>query len=144
MRRRSEAEMQAFKDVGEVVKILLAKALFNRKGGSGRHKCRVVACGNYAEGAKTKSRDRKLQYYAGGADSLSLRCHLRAAGHRAKTKLWRTSGADIRTAFLLAPLRQQTAEQSHLFAATICSQTGWICGRRGIVGDNRCTVRIAG
>ena len=124
MRRRSEAEMQAFKDAGEVVEILPAKALFNRKGGSGRHKCRVVACGNYAEGAKSKSRDRKLQCYAGGADSLSLRCHLRAAGHRAKTKQWRTSGADIRTAFLLAPLRQQS-KRIFLRPPSVLKQAGF-------------------
>ena len=124
MRRRSEAEMQAFKDAGEVVEILPAKALFNRKGGSGRHKCRVVACGNYAEGAKTKSRDRKLQCYAGGADSLSLRCHLRAAGHRAVTNQWRTSGADIRTAFLLAPLRQQS-KRIFLRPPSVLKQAGF-------------------
>ena len=107
MRRRGEDDLQAWRDAGEQVEILPAKALFHKKGGSGRHKCRVVACGNFSESAKKKSRDQKLQCYAGGADSLSLRCHLRAAGHRACSHGWRTSGADIRTAFLLAPLRRQ-------------------------------------
>ena len=106
MRRCSESELQAWKEAGEQVEILPAKAIFQKKGGSGRHKCRVVACGNFSESAKHKNRDQKLQCYAGGADSLSLRCHLRAAGHRAQSHGWRTSGADIRTAFLLAPLRQ--------------------------------------
>ncbi|CAE7635935.1 RE1 [Symbiodinium sp. CCMP2592] len=125
MRRRSESELQAFKDAGEILEIIPSKALFQKKGGSGRHKCRVVACGNYAEGSKTKSRDRKLQCYAGGADSLSLRCHLRAAGHRAHTEAWRTSGADIRTAFLLAPLRQQN-KRIILRPPTVLKQAGCV------------------
>ncbi|OLP87837.1 putative transposon protein [Symbiodinium microadriaticum] len=106
MKRRDEEYVRVLKESGVEVEILPAKALFHRKGGSGRHKCRVVACGNFSESAREKGRDKKVQCYAGGADSLSLRCHLRAAGYRAVRKGWRTSGSDVRTAFLLAPLRQ--------------------------------------
>ena len=106
MRRRDQEYLQTLRDSGVEIEILPCKALFHRKGGSGRHKCRVVACGNFSESAKEKGRDKKVQCYAGGADSLSLRCHLRAAGYRAAQGKWRTSGSDVRTAFLLAPLKQ--------------------------------------
>ncbi|CAE6962985.1 RE1 [Symbiodinium sp. CCMP2592] len=106
MKRRDEEYLRTLRESGVEIEILPRKALFHRKGGSGRHKCRVVACGNFSASAREKGRDKKVQCYAGGADSLSLRCHLRAAGYRAAKGRWRTSGSDVRTAFLLAPLRQ--------------------------------------
>ena len=124
MRRRSEADIQAYRDAGDEIEIIPAKALFHKKGGSGRNKCRVVACGNYSESAKEKSRDKKIQCYAGGADSLSLRCHLRAAGHRAVTHGWRTSGSDVRTAFLLAPLKQPG--KTNYLETAIHIEASWI------------------
>ncbi|OLQ05239.1 Copia protein [Symbiodinium microadriaticum] len=51
-------------------------------------------------------------------------CHLRAAGHRAVTNQWRTSGADIRTAFLLAPLRQQS-KRIFLRPPSVLKQAGF-------------------
>ena len=124
MRKRTEEELQALRDAGTQIEILPGKALFHLKGGTGRHKCRVVACGNFSENAKTKGRERKLQCYAGGADSLSLRCHLRIAGHRALTHQWRTSIADIRTAFLLAPLREKT-KRTFLRPPAVLKQAGF-------------------
>ena len=124
MKRSSNEEIQALRDSGAQIEILPAKALFHLKGGTGRHKCRVVACGNFSENAKAKGRERKLQCYAGGADSLSLRCHLRVAGHRTVTHGWRTSLADIRTAFLLAPLREKT-KRTFLRPPTVLRQAGF-------------------
>ncbi|CAE7737611.1 RE1 [Symbiodinium microadriaticum] len=124
MKRSSNEEIQALRDSGAQIEILPAKALFHLKGGTGRHKCRVVACGNFSENAKAKGRERKLQCYAGGADSLSLRCHLRVAGHRAVTHGWRTSLADIRTAFLLAPLREKT-KRTFLRPPSVLRQAGF-------------------
>ena len=125
MRKRTADELQALRDAGAHIEVLPAKALFHRKGGTGRHKCRVVACGNFSENAKAKGRERKLQCYAGGADSLSLRCHLRLAGHRAISHKWRTSIADIRTAFLLAPLREKT-KRTFLKPPAVLKQAGFV------------------
>ncbi|CAE7312608.1 TY5A, partial [Symbiodinium sp. KB8] len=124
MRKRTADELQALRDAGAHIEVLPAKALFHRKGGTGRHKCRVVACGNFSENAKASGRERKLQCYAGGADSLSLRCHLRLAGHRAISHKWRTSIADIRTAFLLAPLREKT-KRTFLKPPAVLKQAGF-------------------
>ena len=124
MQNRTDDDLQALRDAGVQIEIIPGKALFHLKGGTGRHKCRVVACGNYSENAKVKGRERTLQCYAGGADSLSLRCHLRLAGQRAVTHDWRrTSIADIRTAFLLAPLRE--TKRTFLRPPAVLKQAGF-------------------
>lgn len=50
-----------------------AKAIFSRKAGSGRHKCRGVACGNYVGKTTTEST------YASGAGSCQVRFLLKTA-----------------------------------------------------------------
>ena len=106
LRKISSEDVTAFKEASDVIEYLPAKALFQIKAGAGRKKVRVVACGNFAEDAGSKSKEKRFQNYAGGADTLSLRCHMKFAGARATTHGWVTSGGDIRTAFLLAPLVQ--------------------------------------
>ena len=72
---------------------LPAKLVITRKAG-GKRKTRIVVCGNYAE----KSFEEEL--YAGGSDSISMRTALRMAVQEG----WSGVTADVRTAFLNAPL----------------------------------------
>ena len=106
LRKIDDQDVAKYKEAGDTIEYLPAKALFHLKAGAGREKCRVVACGNFAEDAGNKSKEKRFQNYAGGADTLSLRCHMKLAGSRASTHRWLTSGGDIRTAFLLAPLQK--------------------------------------
>ena len=69
------------------------KAIFSRKAGSGRHKCRACACGNYMSQRATEDT------YAGGTGSTEVRTILRRAGLVG----WSAVTLDIKTAFLRAP-----------------------------------------
>ena len=73
------------------------KGVYSRKSPFGRHKVRVVACGNMMEDRSTES------LYASGLDCVQLRTLLRMGSLRG----WRAASLDIRTAFLLAPTSQE-------------------------------------
>ena len=64
---------------------------------TGKKKCRIVACGNFAP------QEDKGDYFAAGADSTSLRMALSMASR----KQWIAINADVKTAFLNAPMRRQ-------------------------------------
>ena len=105
LQRTSKEEVDGWISQGKVVEYLPSKALFHRKGGTGRHKTRIVACGNFAR-AGSNSEDYGATY-AGGIDSTTLRIQLSHCGHKKfEDKSWTTGALDIRTAFLLAPLEQ--------------------------------------
>ena len=105
LQRTSKEEVDSWISQGKVVEYLPSKALFNRKGGTGRHKTRIVACGNFAR-AGIGSEDHGATY-AGGIDSTTLRIQLSHCSHKkSKDRSWTTGALDIRTAFLLAPLEQ--------------------------------------
>ncbi|CAE7301798.1 RE1 [Symbiodinium sp. KB8] len=121
LKRTTRGEVQRWQAEGKVIEYIPGKVLFSRKAGSGRHKTRVLACGNYCSNAKSKDRDRRQTLYAGGIDTLSLRCQLRHCGLHARgdptpkgrgegerplLQRWTAGVADIRTAFLTAPLEQ--------------------------------------
>ena len=72
---------------------LPAKLVITRKAG-GKRKIRIVVCGNYAE------KNPEDEFYAGGSDSISLRAALKKATQEG----WLGVTADVRTAFLNAPL----------------------------------------
>ena len=72
---------------------LPAKLVITRKAG-GKRKIRIVVCGNYAE------KNPEDELYAGGSDSISLRAALKKASQEG----WLGVTADLRTAFLNAPL----------------------------------------
>ena len=63
---------------------------------SGKRKCRIVACGNYAK------EEEGQDLFASGADSTSLRMVLCEASQRG----WHGANLDIRTAFLNAPMKR--------------------------------------
>eukprot|EP00435_Cladocopium_sp_Y103_P054363 s510_g17.t1 len=70
-----------------------AKAIFQRKAGSGRRKCRACACGNFM--AQRPASDT----YAGGTGAAEVRTLLRTCGLRG----WSAVTLDVKTAFLRAP-----------------------------------------
>ena len=108
LKRRTTEEVQKWQEEGRVVEYIPGKVLFSKKAGSGRLKTRVLACGNYCPEAKSKDKSRRQTLYAGGIDTLSLRCQLRHCGLRAchEVEPWTAGVVDIRTAFLTAPLDQ--------------------------------------
>ena len=105
LQRTSQEQVNLWIEQGKVVEYLPSKALFHRKGGTGRQKTRIVACGNF-----DKSGSGSGEYgstYAGGIDSTTLRIQLAHCGHqKLRDHSWTTGALDIRTAFLLAPLEQ--------------------------------------
>ena len=87
-RLRREAESK-----GVLFEKIPAKAVFSRKAGSGKRKCRACACGNYMA-----QRD-QLDTYAGGTGATEVRTALRKAGLEG----WSAVALDVKTAFLRAP-----------------------------------------
>ena len=79
---------------GRTFDLLPAKAIFSRKAGSGRRKCRGVACGNYMKLRSDEST------FASGAGGPGARLLLKIAA----TKGWSASTVDVKTAFLNAPV----------------------------------------
>ena len=66
------------------------KAVFSRKAGSGKRKCRACACGIYMA-----QRD-QMEAYAGGTGATEVRTTLRKAGLEG----WSAVALDVKTAFL--------------------------------------------
>ena len=103
--RTSKEQVDQWKSQGKVIEYLPSKALFHKKGGAGRLKTRIVACGNFAKAGGGDGDHGST--YAGGIDSTNLRIQLAHCGHmKALDGGWTAGALDIRTAFLLAPLEQ--------------------------------------
>ena len=69
------------------------KAIFSRKAGTGRHKCRGVACGNFMNAKSSEST------FASGASGIEVRMLIKLAS----INQWALSTIDVKTAFLNAP-----------------------------------------
>ena len=80
--------------IGRSFDFVPAKATFSRKAGAGRHKCRGVACGNFARSTSDEST------FASGAGGGEVRLLWKAAA----TYGWTVSTVDVKTAFLNAPV----------------------------------------
>ena len=89
-------EMEKAHSLGLLAERIPAMGVYTRKSHSGRHKVRIVACGNYMQ-----CRDDQL--YASGLDATQLRSILRCSALRD----WSVAALDITTAFLLAPTSQR-------------------------------------
>ena len=108
LQRTCKDEVDGWISQGKVVEFLPSKALFHKKGGTGRHKARIVACGNFA---KAGNGEEPGSTYAGGIDSTSLRIQLAHCGHqKARDCRWTAGALDIHTAFFIGAAR---AEQPH-------------------------------
>ncbi|CAE7380111.1 RE2 [Symbiodinium natans] len=81
---------------GKRVTQVPGKAVLTRKAGVGKRRFRCVACGNYIPTGSPDSNN----LYASGVESLTVRTALGFAAYRG----WAALSADIRTAFLHAPL----------------------------------------
>eukprot|EP00438_Fugacium_kawagutii_P034696 Skav231167 [mRNA] locus=scaffold3252:295373:295996:+ [translate_table: standard] len=102
-----------------------AKAIFSRKAGSGKHKCRSCACGNYRSGRDL------TDTYAGGTGATEERSILR----KASLHQWDSLILNIKTAFLRAP-RDHSREivivqpPNIFFSAGLCEPgTLWLVDR---------------
>ena len=75
------------------------------KAPNGRHRSRIVICGNMVEdlhtGKAARSAD-KHDLYAGGVDGVTARCVFRKAAHHQ----WCLGSIDVKCAFLLAPRQE--------------------------------------
>ena len=78
------------------VTVLPSKLVITRKPG-GRRKIRIVVCGNYAEKQEVE------ELSARGSDTISMRIAVK----KAIQSDWEGAAADIRTAFLNAPIQAQ-------------------------------------
>lgn len=74
---------------GRTFDLLPAKGVFSRKAGSGRHKRRAVACGNYMKSRSEEST------FASGAGGPEVRLLLKIAA----TRGWSVLTVDVKTAF---------------------------------------------
>ena len=84
---------------GKKVLQVPGKAVLTRKAGVGKRRFRCVACGNYIPTGSPDSNN----LYASGVEGLTVRTALCYAAYRG----WVALSADIRTAFLHAPLTEE-------------------------------------
>ena len=104
-----------------------SKLVTTVKAPHGKHKARIVICGNLvtsAQGDKPKEQVDRSELYAGGADATAIRCMVRKT---AMTDGWDMGVLDIKGAFPLAPRRREqdclmmTVPPKVLVQAKICS-----------------------
>ena len=93
--RMEELRKQAAES-GKDFDLVPAKAIFSRKAGTGRHKCRGVACGNFMQAKSSEST------FASGASGIEVRMLMKVAAVRG----WDLSTIDVKTAFLNAPVNE--------------------------------------
>ena len=82
-----------------------AKLVTTIKAPHGRHRARVVICGNMLtamNGDKEQTPVDKKDNYASGVDGTAIRCVLRKAAH----EKWGIAAVDVKGAFLLAPRKE--------------------------------------
>ena len=91
--REAEALRKEADQKGILFEKIPAKAVFTRKAGSGKRKCRACACGNYM------SQRSAADTYAGGTGASEVRVVMRLCG----MKEWDMVTLDVKTAFLRAP-----------------------------------------
>ena len=109
-------QVQRWKESGKRVTTIPAKAVWTIKAPDGRHKCRIVACGNMAPSKDESRQDHKDAVFASSLDVTHLRCALAVATRRS----YEIAITDIRTAFLnaeLLPRERVKAEQAAAAAA---------------------------
>ena len=92
----AEVRMGEARRAGKFVEVIPAKGVSTRKAGSGKHKTRVVACGNCMAERET------ADLYAAGLDATQIHCLLKES----TLQDWSVGACDIRTAFLLASTSQ--------------------------------------
>ena len=104
----SDETVQEWISAGKDIEVLPGRGVPTEKpplepGGKPREKYRAVICGNFQ---KASSEKEGQSFYAGGADSISIRTVLRWGG----LNQCGVSGVDIKTAFLNAPVDSSEPE----------------------------------
>ena len=110
------------------VTILPSKLVITRKPG-GRRKIRIVVCGNYAE------RQEGEELSARGSDTISMRVAVKKAIQAG----WEGAAADIRTAFLNAPIQ---AEEADLDGSTVLIAPPYLLTKLGYTDPNECWMAL--
>ena len=100
-RARMEELRKQAAESGKDFDLVPAKAIFSRKAGTGRHKCRGVACGNFMHAKSSEST------FASGASGIEVRMLMKVAAVRG----WNLSTIDVKTAFLNAPVNEAAGSQ---------------------------------
>ena len=101
IQRITEAEAKQMPGYGEA-EFAPCKMVNTIKAPHGRHRSRIVLCGNLVEAmhaGQEREVPSKQDLYAGGIVGVALRCALRRAAHHG----WSVGSVDVKTAFLLAP-----------------------------------------
>ena len=83
--------------------VMPGKMVTTIKAPAGKKRCRLVICGNYAEGG---GKDQEESLYAGGSDAMSIRTATKFPAESG----WAGMVLDINTAFLNAPLQSVMKE----------------------------------
>ena len=91
--RQANQLKEEAKSLGKDFDLVPAKAIFSRKAGTGRHKCRGVACGNFMNAKSSEST------FASGASGIEVRMLIKMAS----ISQWALATIDVKTAFLNAP-----------------------------------------
>ena len=110
------------------VTILPSKLVITRKPG-GRRKIRIVVCGNYAE------RQEGEELSARGSDTISMRIAIKTAMQAG----WEGAAADIRTAFLNAPIQ---AEEADMDESTVLIAPPYLLTKLGYTDPNECWMAL--
>ena len=110
------------------VTILPSKLVITRKPG-GRRKIRIVVCGNYAE------RQEGEELSARGSDTISMRIAIKKAIQAG----WEGAAADIRTAFLNAPIQ---AEEADMDESTVLIAPPYLLTKLGYTDPNECWMAL--
>ena len=123
------------------VEVVPGKAIHSIKAPDGRHKCRIVVCGNYlgedglpADPTAKKKKD--PAYYASGADVTALRVALAEAS----THEWHCATLDVKAAFLNADL-EEGAKKSEV-KRVVLVQPPKIIVKMGFAVELRRSVRL--
>ena len=96
---KAEAETE-----GKDFDLVPAKAIFSRKAGSGRHKCRGVACGNFMNAKSTEST------FASGASGIEVRMLIKLAA----VNQWSLATTSRRhSSMLLLPMNEAQSLYNH-------------------------------
>ncbi|CAE7684621.1 RE1, partial [Symbiodinium necroappetens] len=99
--RTDDAQIAGWRAEGIEVTVVPSKTVYSRKAVTGRHKCRIVICGNALPNLGESNLERKMATYAGGVDVGLLRLLLAEAVHCG----YALATWDVATAFLNVPAR---------------------------------------
>ena len=136
--RISAREVEDMVRCGRKVLQVPGKAVLTRKSGVGRRRFRAVCCGNFLPSLEMGTS--RAELYAGGVDSLTVRVVL---AYTAQFPSWVLCVLDIKTAFLYAPVRGSTEEDSGEAPVIVVKPPYMLVQLQLLKGSDRWKVRRA-